>query len=102
MADEGQKRKFENHGGAYIKTGKGPKKTVYLSVGVIKADLDQAQTVTGRDGKERIYISLFKNTNKKQDSHPDYNVLVQKPRNGGEQAQAAAPKPKTDDGEMPF
>lgn len=97
-----QRKKFENHGGAYIKKSKAG--NTYLSVGVLKADLDEADTVTGRDGKERIYISLLKNTNKKQDSHPDYNVLVQKPRNGSEQAAKPAPaaKPPTDSGEMPF
>lgn len=102
MADE-QRRKFENHGGAYIKKSK--KGNTYLSVGVLKAELEQAQTVTGRDGKERVYISLFKNTNKQQDSHPDYNVLVQKPRdNSGDSAPAPKPtaQPASDTEEMPF
>ncbi len=41
-----QRKKFENHGGAYIKKSKAG--NTYLSVGVLKADLDEADTVTGR------------------------------------------------------
>jgi len=49
----------------------------YLS-GVLELDELKKAAKDSKDGKIRIII--FKNNFKKKDTHPDYNILVSKPK----------------------